>query len=218
MNRFYSYFLPGILIGLLLVSDVMGIAYLKQKAVPEIPAETEDALVTSLRSMSYMEDLKYFPVPISQSNEKATVSFTNSWMASRTFGGERGHEGCDIMAGMNERGIYPVLSMTDGTIEQVGWLTQGGYRVGIKGESGAYFYYAHLESYTENVAKGNHVTAGEQIGFMGDSGYGREGTTGMFDVHLHVGIYLYDEEGEEYSINPYYALKYLENSKITMEF
>ena len=40
-----------------------------------------------------------------------------------------------------------------------------------------------------------------------------EGTRGNFDVHLHVGIYSY-EEGREISVNPYYVLLYLENKKL----
>ena len=52
--------------------------------------------------------------------------------------------------------------------------------------------------------------AGQLLGFMGDSGYGEEGTTGMFDVHLHVGIYFYDTEGREISMNPYFFLQELQ--------
>ena len=42
--------------------------------------------------------------------------------------------------------------------------------------------------------------AGDFLGFMGDSGYGQEGTKGKFPVHLHIGIYLYDE-GKEIRYN-----------------
>ena len=48
---------------------------------------------------------------------------------------------------------------------------------------------------------------------MGDSGYGDEGTTGKFPVHLHLGIYL-EEPDEEISINPYWILRYVEDSKL----
>lgn len=40
-----------------------------------------------------------------------------------------------------------------------------------------------------------------------------EGTTGKFPVHLHLGIYIY-KDGKEISVNPYAALKYVENRKI----
>lgn len=140
----------------------------------------------------------------------AFVTFADSWMQSRTFGGERGHEGTDIMPEMNQRGIYPVYSMTDGVVENIGWLKLGGYRIGIRSDSGAYFYYAHLAEYAKEFEIGERVTAGTHLGYMGDTGYSEvPGTTGMFDVHLHLGIYLYDGSGTEYSVNSYPMLRYL---------
>lgn len=41
------------------------------------------------------------------------------------------------------------------------------------------------------IKEGDQVQAGEMLGFMGDSGYGEEGTTGQFPVHLHLGIYAF---------------------------
>lgn len=156
------------------------------------------------------QDLECFPVGDIQNAPEASVSFENSWMQSRTFGGDRGHEGTDIMAGINERGIYPVYSMTDGVVENIGWLKLGGYRIGIRSPSGAYFYYAHLSEYAKDFTAGERVDAGTLLGFMGDTGYSEvEGTTGNFAVHLHLGIYLKDELGEEFSVNSYPMLLYL---------
>ncbi len=158
-------------------------------------------------------DLVYFPIPASTDGKTAKVSFVDSWMYERNYGGTRGHEGTDIMAEKNIRGYYPVVSMTDGYVTHKGWLEQGGYRLGITAPGGAYFYYAHLDSYAE-IEEGDFVKAGDLIGFMGDTGYSKkEGTTGMFPVHLHVGIYLICD-GEEISVNPYQPLKYLEKRKI----
>lgn len=158
-------------------------------------------------------DLKYFPVPEASGNVKAGVSFVDSWMSERNYGGKRGHEGTDIMALKNVRGFYPVVSMTDGVVQQKGWLEQGGYRIGITAPGGAYFYYAHLDSYAK-AEVGDKVKAGDLLGFMGDTGYSRkEGTTGNFPVHLHVGIYL-TKNGKEISVNPYPALRYLETRKL----
>lgn len=162
-------------------------------------------------------DLIYFPVPVER-GEALSVSFENSWMSERTFGGKRGHEGTDIMASLNERGHYPVISISNGVIEKIGWLPQGGYRLGVRSPSGAYFYYAHLYDYAEGMVEGAKVKAGELLGFMGDSGYGDEGTVGNFDVHLHVGIYLNNENGEEFSINPYWIMKYLEDKQLTSQY
>ncbi len=158
-------------------------------------------------------DLTYFPVPEPSNGVEAGVSFVDSWMFERSYGGKRGHEGTDIMAAVDERGRYPVVSMTDGVIRHKGWLEKGGYRLGIVAPGGAYFYYAHLDSYAD-LEEGDSVKAGDLLGFMGDTGYSKvEGTTGNFPVHLHVGIYLV-LDGEEISYNPYYALRFLEDRKI----
>ena len=116
------------------------------------------------------------------------------------------------MKGENVRGLYPVLSMSDGVVTNIGWLEKGGYRVGITSPNGVYFYYAHLESYAD-IKKGDNIKAGQLLGFMGDSGYGEEGTVGRFDVHLHLGIYSWDT-GEEISVNPYFLLQKLETKKL----
>lgn len=155
-------------------------------------------------------ELERFPVGEVASDAKATVTFADSWMQSRTFGGDRGHEGCDIMASVNQRGIYPVYSISDGVVENIGWLRLGGYRIGIRADKGAYFYYAHLAEYAKEFEIGERVTAGTFLGYMGDTGYSDiPGTTGMFDVHLHLGIYLNDEDGNEFSVNSYPMLRYL---------
>jgi murein DD-endopeptidase MepM/ murein hydrolase activator NlpD len=134
-------------------------------------------------------------------------------MFERNYGGKRGHEGTDIMADKNERGFYPVVSMTDGVVRHKGWLEQGGWRLGIVAPGGAYFYYAHMDSYAD-IEVGDNIKAGDLLGYMGDTGYSTvEGTTGNFPVHLHVGIYLFHKD-EEVSVNPYWVLRYIEDQKI----
>lgn len=160
-------------------------------------------------------DIVYFPVPDSSRSEDKTVAFENSWMQSRTYGGQRGHEGTDIMASDNRRGVYPVLSVSDGVVEKMGWLPQGGYRIGVRSPHGAYFYYAHLSDYAEGLAEGDEVHAGELLAFMGDTGYSEvEGTTGNFDVHLHFGVYLNNAQGEEFAVNSYAVLQYLSEHRL----
>lgn len=162
------------------------------------------------------KDSVYFPIPESSIDPSLTVSYTDSWMYERSYKGKSGHEGTDIMADRNERGVYPVVSISDGTITNLGWLELGGWRIGITSPSGVYYYYAHLESYAD-IEEGDEVKAGQLLGFMGDSGYGEEGTTGKFDVHLHLGIYSW-ETGEEISVNPYYLLKTLERHKLKYSY
>lgn len=161
------------------------------------------------------EEAEYFPVVLSSSNKKYTISYENSWMFERTYGGQRGHEGTDIMAEVNERGIYPIVSMTDGVVEKIGWLPKGGYRIGIRSAGDVYYYYAHLERYAKVFKEGETVHAGDLLGFMGDSGYSEvEGTVGNFPVHLHFGIYIRTDEVEELSLNPYWLLRKLENCRL----
>lgn len=160
-------------------------------------------------------DLEYFPIPQNLNSEAPDISYGDSWGDSRTYGGDRRHEGCDVMGDQMPRGFYPVVSMSGGTVEKVGWLEQGGWRIGIRSRSGAYLYYAHLESYSRDWKEGDTVSPGELLGFMGDSGYGKEeGTVGNFPVHLHVGIYLKTEHYDELSVNPYWVLRYLEKHRL----
>lgn len=165
-------------------------------------------------------DLQVFPIPRNTDASCAFVRFGNDWGNPRTFGGERRHEGCDIMGDCYEDGTYPVLSMTDGVVEQLGWLKLGGWRIGIRSDSGIYYYYAHLASYADGIEIGDRVRAGDVLGYMGSTGYSTvEGTSGKFAVHLHVGIYVTTQEQEELSVNPYYLMRYLENGHVlTQEY
>lgn len=162
-----------------------------------------------------LSDLKYFPVP-DMGAKNVGVTYGDSWNGLRTYGGNRRHEGTDLMASNNVRGYFPVISITDGTVENIGWLDQGGNRIGIRSPSGGYFYYAHLYSYAPGLKRGDKIIAGQLLGFMGDSGYGKEGTIGKFDVHLHLGIYVNASFGEM-SVDPYRILKLLEADKLSYE-
>lgn len=162
-----------------------------------------------------LSDGKYFPVAEDVAGG-AVISYEDSWGGARSYGGERRHEGTDLMPSVEQRGYFPVVSVSDGVVEKKGWLTLGGYRLGIRAPHGAYYYYAHLDHYAENINEGSDIKAGDIIGYMGDSGYGEEGTVGQFAVHLHFGIYLKLGE-KEVSINPFSILKSLEGKKVKME-
>ena len=172
----------------------------------EILAGWEDAYATVL------SDLKCFPVGYDGTYGE-TVSYENSWNLARNYGGNRRHEGVDLMTSNNKPGYFPAVSICDGTIEKMGWLELGGYRIGIRSTHGAYLYYAHLDSYAP-LTEGQQVHAGDLLGYMGDTGYSKtEGTTGRFPVHLHLGIYL-TVNGREVSVNSYPALRLTEQRKV----
>lgn len=163
-----------------------------------------------------MRDLQVFPVVRNTDPRCDFVIYEDTWGDERTFGGDRRHEGCDIMGDSYADGTYPVVSMTDGVVEKMGWLKLGGWRIGIRSDNDMYYYYAHLASYMEGLQVGDRVCAGQEIGRMGSTGYSTvEGTRGKFAAHLHVGIYIPTAEGEV-SINPYYILKYLEKKHTMM--
>ncbi|MBQ9984532.1 MAG: M23 family metallopeptidase [Lachnospiraceae bacterium] len=149
---------------------------------------------------SVVEEISCFPIPISHRHQ---VSYQNDFGASR---GSGVHEGCDIMSNVNEAGVIPIVSATDGVITNLGWLYLGGYRVGITSKNGNYYYYAHFDSYSKRLKVGEEVQAGEFLGFMGCTGEGEEGTSGKFPVHLHFGIYVTDKDGTEKAVNPYHYL------------
>ena len=210
---------PGKYVGLYLLESKFGYQEWKTEIKTDDFVELEKEWKKEDNYSDYIKtteaiwnDVKYFPVPEFTMDSSMSVSYVNTWMSERTYGGERGHEGTDLMANKNERGLYPIISMTDGVVSKMGWLDKGGYRIGILAPSGAYFYYAHLDSYAK-LQEGDVVKAGDILGFMGDSGYGPEGTIGKFAVHLHLGIYIYPN-GEEMSINPYWLLRYIENRRV----
>ncbi len=50
------------------------------------------------------------------------LEYEDTWLEERNYGGTRKHEGCDIFGSNEKPGYYPVLSITDGIVEKVGWL------------------------------------------------------------------------------------------------
>ncbi len=129
-----------------------------------------------------LSNLDYFPVAASTNQKRKWITYVNSWGFERTYGGQRAHEGTDVMAGENIKGLYPIISISDGVVTNKGWLEKGGYRLGITAANGAYFYYAHMDSYANDIEVGSVVKKGQFLGFMGNTGYSKvEGTKDKFD-------------------------------------
>ena len=204
-------------LGLLLQWELDWLDGQTEEVTENIPEEEQARVYYELYE-NIWKDLEYFPVPLSTKNPDADIRFEDSWMFERSYGGSYGHEGTDLMPDTNVSGVYPVLSMTDGVVEKIGWLEKGGYRIGIRSVHDVYFYYAHLDSYARDFQTGDTVRAGELLGLMGDTGYGQEGTRGKFDVHLHVGIYVRTEQIPELAVNPYWFLKFLEARKLSYDY
>ncbi len=136
---------------------------------------------------------KVFPVPTNYNH-----SYKDTWAMARGWGGRRSHEGTDIFADYGT----PVLSTCYGVVEMKGWNKFGGWRIGIRDINNTYHYYAHLNSFAENISIGDIVEPGQPVGSVGSSGYGPKGTSGKFPPHLHYGMYK-ARINSEWAFNPY---------------
>ena len=81
--------------------------------------------------------------------------------------GERKHEAIDIVA---PRGT-PVQAVVSGTIRKLFLSKPGGKTIYLFDEREQYcYYYGHLDGYVESLREGQHVKAGQVIGYVGSTG------------------------------------------------
>jgi hypothetical protein len=105
---------------------------------------------------------------------------------SDTYGAPRGdvpggwHHGDDIFAPLGA----PILAIAHGTVFSVGWNKVGGWRLWLRDDKGWEYYYAHLSAYTPLAVNGAVVSAGDVLGFVGNTG-DAEGTP----YHLHFEVH-----------------------------
>lgn len=116
----------------------------------------------------------------------------------RSYGFARRHLGNDLMGALGT----PIIAVESGTVEALGWNQYGGWRIGIRSDDSLrYYYYAHLRKdapYAKDLRVGQHVTAGDIIGFMGRTGYStKENTNNIETVHLHFGLQLVFDESQK---------------------
>jgi murein DD-endopeptidase MepM/ murein hydrolase activator NlpD len=123
-------------------------------------------------------------------------SFIDSWGFPRMVGTEyqHGHQGVDIMAPFGT----PLYAVERGIITRVGVDVLGGTKLWLKGQSGTYYYYAHLQSYADGMVEGALVNAGDLVGYVGDTGNAQGGAP-----HLHFQVH----PGGGEPVNPYGLLK-----------
>lgn len=154
----------------------------------------------------YLGDLDSFPV-----NKNANPTFEDDFGAPRDEGK---HKGIDILAPLGTN----IIAAKSGIILKIGCNELGGNRIGILDNNGDYFYYAHLDTFTENLKVDDEVTAGNVLGTTGDTKGCNETCTGGDDLlcgikgeappaHLHFGIYRGGEAGT--ALNPFSALERL---------
>jgi murein DD-endopeptidase MepM/ murein hydrolase activator NlpD len=123
-------------------------------------------------------------------------SFGDSFGAPRMLGTEfaHAHQGTDIMAPMGT----PLVACERGIISKIGTDSLGGNKLWLKGESGTFYYYAHLSAFADGLTNGALVEAGTVIGYVGDTGNARGGAPHLhFEIHPDGGA----------AVNPYPLLK-----------
>jgi peptidoglycan LD-endopeptidase LytH len=95
--------------------------------------------------------------------------------------GGRKHAGMDIFA---HRGT-PVVAAAEGVVVRIGTTDRlGGNTVWVAGKPSTLYYYAHLDHFQTGLRVGDHVEAGDVVGYVGNTGNAR--TT---PPHLHFGMY-----------------------------
>lgn len=119
--------------------------------------------------------------------------YTDTYGADRE-GGVRTHQGTDLF----EKKGTPIFSVCSGKIEKLGWNRLGGERVGVRGEDGNYYYYAHLDKINLDLSIGMKINTGDFIGTMGNTGDAL-----LTPDHLHFGIELPNGQW----LNPYPFLR-----------
>ena len=112
------------------------------------------------------------------------VSFIDSWGFPRSGG--RSHQGVDMMAAYGT----PVVAITSGNITYAGYGGSAGNWLILSGDDGHGYWYMHNQS---NIVTGGHVSAGQQIATVGDTG----NATGT--PHLHFEYH----PGGGGAVNPY---------------
>ncbi len=94
--------------------------------------------------------------------------------------GLRVHHGTDLAAPAGT----PVLAAAPGTVEKEWTSAAGGTTLYIRSPTGTWtYYYAHLAGYAPGLHEGQAITAGQTIGYVGDTG-----NAGAGNFHLHFGL------------------------------
>lgn len=120
-----------------------------------------------------------YPSPITMPVEGVEpASLVSTFGAPRPGG--RKHDGADIFAPAGT----PIVSATRGVVTRVGTNSLGGNVVWVAGEGHALYYYAHLLDWAPHLHIGQHVEAGDLLGYVGNTGDAR--TT---PSHLHFAIH-----------------------------
>ncbi|MGZ6638666.1 MAG: choice-of-anchor P family protein [Solirubrobacteraceae bacterium] len=114
--------------------------------------------------------------------------YGDSYGAFRSDVAGNWHHGDDIFAALGT----PLVAVASGTVNRVGWESIGGWRLWVRDSLGNEFYYAHLSGYAPAVLHSNRVSAGEVVGFIGNTGDAFTTSPHLhFEVHPHTLLHLH---------------------------
>jgi hypothetical protein len=105
------------------------------------------------------------------------------------------HHGDDLFAPLGT----PLVAVADGTLSDIGWEKIGGWRLWLTNAAGDAFYYAHLAGFTPLALHATHVSAGQVLGFVGNTG---DADGGAYHVHFEVHPASLRSLGEDGAVNP----------------
>ncbi|MPZ71182.1 MAG: peptidoglycan DD-metalloendopeptidase family protein [Actinobacteria bacterium] len=156
--------------------DEVSAEYEDLKAQLAEEAEAAPTVASNSPSPTFQGDLA---CPVS-----GPVSFIDSWGYPRSGG--RSHQGVDMMANYGQ----PVVAIKSGTVTYAGSGELSGNWIQLTGDDGNVYWHMHLQ---DIVVSSGHVSIGQQIGTVGDTG----NATGT--PHLHFEYH----PGGGSAVNPY---------------
>lgn len=158
------------------------------------PTIAPSTTTTQQRNREFADRAKALFTPLSAASMRMPVvgirsfNLSDSWHDPRD-GGVRLHKGIDIFA---PRGTE-IVAVVDGIISYIGDQPKGGHCLWLTTESGASFYYAHLDRWAAGLYEGMEVQSGDLLGYVGNTGNAK-----YTPSHLHFGVSQNDE-----MVNPY---------------
>ena len=144
-------------------------------ALEEALKADKDALAAATSVSYYTSGQFVWPAP-----SYTRISSEFGWRTHPIFGTQKFHSGLDMAA----PGGSPILAACEGTVTAAGYSSSMGNYIYVDHGGGLSTVYMHASAIY--VSKGDHVTAGQQIGAVGSTGW----STGN---HLHFSVRLNGE-------------------------
>jgi peptidoglycan LD-endopeptidase LytH len=163
------------------------VADLEEQARLEAEAEKARNAAMAARTTGQAQPTKGFVFPIDGAH-----SFRDDYGDYRSAGGS--HQGIDIYA---SRGT-DLVAVVSGTVVITPYDDISGIKVWIYGDNGTNYFYCHLDGIADGIYAGEHVHAGQLVGYVGNTGNAAGGP-----CHLHFEVH----PGGGGAVNPYYLLR-----------